>query len=89
MLKQPGSRPNCKHSKNTNTQTHRPQHNVALSDELAEALTPPAEGGGYDAPARAALLLRLAKAAKRQGLWHLATKKYTQASGWVWSSPFW
>ncbi len=70
------------------------EHNVPLSEALAEALTPPkpagAGGGGEEgAPADPALaaalalrssqLLRLAGALKKQGLYHAACKKYTQA----------
>jgi hypothetical protein len=83
------------------------QHDVPLSDDLAESLTPSkdvasltagtnagasgggdgggafgqagAEIGGASALAeRQGILLRIAKAAKRQGLYHLATKKFTQ-----------
>ena len=62
---------------------------VPLSDELADALAPPlshasssAGAGGLgadDADARRALLLRVARAAKRQGRWPLAARKFTQA----------
>jgi hypothetical protein len=47
------------------------------AQELAELLTP----GKGDAPEgrRAEQLLRLAQACKRQGHFHLACKKYTQA----------
>jgi hypothetical protein len=51
-----------------------PQHDVLLSDELAELLTPPKEapggaadapdGGAYAAGQRQALLLRIAKASR-------------------------
>ena len=72
------------------------ENGVALTEALAEALTPPkpkgAEGlevgggaGGGDPALQAALalrssqLLRLAGALKKQGLFHAACKKYTQA----------
>jgi intraflagellar transport protein 140 len=45
--------------------------------EMAEALTP--EKGAISAEERTSLLLKIAKAAKQQGQWHLACKKYTQA----------
>lgn len=55
-------------------------HNIPITEEVAEALCPeqPAGQGGSD-EARVALLLKVAKACKRQGNYHLACKKYTQA----------
>eukprot|EP00878_Enallax_costatus_P031948 GHUV01035023.1.p1 GENE.GHUV01035023.1~~GHUV01035023.1.p1 ORF type:complete len:310 (+),score=104.54 GHUV01035023.1:79-930(+) len=52
-------------------------HDVPLTDELAEALTP--EKKPDNADSRSAVLMRIAQAAKRQGMYHLACKKYTQA----------
>ncbi|WIA30074.1 hypothetical protein OEZ86_000169 [Tetradesmus obliquus] len=53
------------------------QHEVPLSEELAEALTP--EKTPDNADSRSSVLMRIAQAAKHQGLYHLACKKYTQA----------
>ena len=49
---------------------------VPLDDDLAEALVP-AKGAAPD-EVRAALLRRVAKAARKQGLHHLAAQKYAQ-----------
>jgi len=55
-------------------------HNILITEEMAEAMTPDkAEGEGADNSARSALLFKLAKCCKRQGNYHLACKKYTQA----------
>lgn len=53
------------------------QHDVAISEEMAEAMTP--DKASYSASDRASLLRRIAQACKRQGSYHLACKKYTQA----------
>ncbi|KAL8008467.1 putative tetratricopeptide-like helical domain superfamily, WD40-repeat-containing [Plasmopara halstedii] len=58
------------------------QQNVYITDDMAEKMTPP-KGDDTATPAdkkrRSDLLLRLAKCCKKQGSYHLATKKYTQA----------
>lgn len=53
------------------------QHDVPITEEMAEALTP--DKGALPAEERSALLMKIAKAAKHQGQWHLAAKKFTQA----------
>jgi len=53
------------------------EHNIEISEEMAEAMTP--EKTAANAEERAALLRRIAKCCKRQGQYHLACKKYTQA----------
>lgn len=56
-------------------------HKVQITEEMAEAMTPPKPPSG-DALAKAQrqeLLKKMARVAKRQGSYHLATKKYTQA----------
>lgn len=54
--------------------------NVPLTEELAEALCPEtgSQSGGSE-QARNAMLLKIAKVCKKQGNYHLACKKYTQA----------
>ena len=61
---------------------------VKITDEMAERMAPEkapaadgAGGGGAerDDPRRLALLLKVAKACRQQGSFHLATRKYTQA----------
>lgn len=57
------------------------EHKVTITEAMAEAMTPP-RADDEDAAAKAArteLLMKLAKACKKQGAFHLATKKYTQA----------
>jgi len=59
-------------------------HNIKVSDEAAEALTPPEEGDGGAAEgagggARVALLTSLAALLRKQASYHAAAKKYTQA----------
>jgi len=55
-------------------------HNVPISEELAERLCPElGQRGAETEGARQALLLQIAKCCKRQGNYHLACKKYTQA----------
>lgn len=51
-------------------------HSVPLTDDLAEKLTPAKTSD--NAAERSAALRSIAKAAKAQGLFHLACKKYTQ-----------
>uniref|UniRef100_K3W6X2 Uncharacterized protein n=1 Tax=Globisporangium ultimum (strain ATCC 200006 / CBS 805.95 / DAOM BR144) TaxID=431595 RepID=K3W6X2_GLOUD len=62
------------------------QHGVKVTEEMAEKMTPPkdekdatAAGDKVHQKRRADLLLKLAKCCKKQGAYHLATKKYTQA----------
>jgi len=60
-------------------------HRVAITESMAEAMTPP-KNDLDDEPTRAArveLLMKLAKTLKKQGAFHLATKKYTQAGNKV------
>jgi intraflagellar transport protein 140 len=57
-------------------------HNIPMTEEVAEALCPEVPAGqaaGQGDEARTAMLLKVAKACKRQGNYHLACKKYTQA----------
>ena len=55
-------------------------HNIPLSEETAEAMVPPlGEPGAETEEARQALLAKVAKCCKRQGNYHLASKKYVQA----------
>jgi len=55
-------------------------HSVYLSEEMAEKLCPEVGERGVETDeARVNLLLKVAKCCKRQGNYHLATKKYTQA----------
>ena len=55
-------------------------HNIPLSEETAEAMVPPlGEPGAETDEARQALLAKVAKCCKRQGNYHLASKKYVQA----------
>jgi len=56
-------------------------HSVQITEEMAEKMTPP-KPKGKDPAAKAKrveILRKLARVAKRQGSYHLATKKYTQA----------
>ena len=55
------------------------EHDVKLTEEMAEAMTPPKGAEGITEEARREILLRVAKACKNQGSYHLACKKYTQA----------
>jgi intraflagellar transport protein 140 len=60
------------------------QHDVKVTEEMAEKMTPPKEDKGaagdkVQLKRRTDLLLKLAKCCKQQGAYHLATKKYTQA----------
>jgi len=55
-------------------------YNILITEEMAEALTPdkiPGDEG--EGSVRSQLLFKLAKCCKRQGNYHLACKKYTQA----------
>jgi len=55
-------------------------YNILISEEMAEAMTPPKkEGDEGEGSLRSQLLFKLAKCCKRQGNFHLACKKYTQA----------
>ena len=55
-------------------------HQIHLSEEMAERLCPEEGQRGAETPeARNNLLLKVAKCCKRQGNYHLACKKYTQA----------
>lgn len=51
-------------------------HGVPLTDDLAEKLSP--EKGTVDEEERLATLRRVAKAARKQGAFQLAAKKYAQ-----------
>lgn len=53
------------------------QHDVPLTEDIAESLTPDKTPDNADE--RAAVCSRIAQAAKHQGQYHLACKKYTQA----------
>ncbi|KAK1948293.1 Intraflagellar transport protein 140 [Phytophthora citrophthora] len=57
------------------------QHDVKVTEEMAEKMTPPKgdDTSPADKKRRTELLLKLAKCCKQQGSYHLATKKYTQA----------
>merc|ERR1719409_887178 len=55
-------------------------HSIPLSEEMAERLCPElGERGAETAELRNNVLLKVAKCCKRQGNYHLACKKYTQA----------
>ena len=51
-------------------------HAVDLTEDLAERMTP--EKGSVDEAQRISLLRKIAKAARKQGKFQLAAKKYTQ-----------
>lgn len=53
------------------------EHNVQLTEDLVENLTP--EKGTIDEQTRIAILEKLADSLMLQGSYHLATKKFTQA----------
>ncbi|GMH43478.1 hypothetical protein BSKO_11400 [Bryopsis sp. KO-2023] len=53
------------------------QHDVAINEAMAEALTP--EENSMGAAQRNAVICKIAKACKQQGSFHLAAKKYAQA----------
>ncbi|XP_019615052.1 PREDICTED: intraflagellar transport protein 140 homolog [Branchiostoma belcheri] len=55
------------------------QHNVTITEPLAEKMTIPKDSTEFDAEYRTQLLERLADCCMKQGSYHLATKKYTQA----------
>ena len=55
------------------------RHDVRLTEDVAEALTPERDDPEVDEETRVAVLLAIAKCAKNQGSYHLACKKYTQA----------
>ena len=59
---------------------------VIITDELADKMTPPKpvkgekpKQGALSKEARVEILMKLARVCKKQGSYHLATKKYTQA----------
>ncbi|KAK3281449.1 hypothetical protein CYMTET_10767 [Cymbomonas tetramitiformis] len=53
------------------------EHNILITEDMAEAMTPNKDQG--TAEERTNLLRRIGKCCKRQGSFHLACKKYTQA----------
>jgi intraflagellar transport protein 140 len=55
------------------------KHSVKMTEDMAEKLTACAPTKEENAEERARVLRRLAKLCKQQGLWTLATKKFTQA----------
>lgn len=55
------------------------EHSVPISEEMAEEMTLPKSDNENYNNKRTDLLMKLAKACRQQGLYHLATKKYTQA----------
>lgn len=56
-------------------------HNIPISEEMADLIAPPLrpEETSEESAHKIALLRLVAKCCKRQGAYHLATKKYTQA----------
>lgn len=54
------------------------QHNVTVTEDMAEKMTPNLKDSPED-PQKLSVLRQIAKVCKRQGSYHLATKKYTQA----------
>jgi intraflagellar transport protein 140 len=54
------------------------QHSVIVTDDMAEKMSPNMKETPED-PKKIAALKQIAKVCKRQGSYHLATKKYTQA----------
>ena len=54
---------------------------MKITEEMAEGLTPPKteDGGARGKEERIATIQKLAKVCKKQGEFHLACKKYTQA----------
>jgi len=57
------------------------EHKVKINEEMAEGMTPPKadENEPREKEARLETIKKLAKACKKQGEFHLACKKYTQA----------
>ncbi|KAM9210374.1 intraflagellar transport protein 140 homolog isoform 2-T2 [Dugong dugon] len=55
------------------------EQNMALTEEMAERLTVPKDSTDLSEAARRELLEQIANCCMRQGSYHLATKKYTQA----------
>merc|ERR1719253_1410200 len=53
------------------------RHNVSITEEMAERMTPDKQQ--MDAERRNGILVRVAKLLKRQGLFQIACKKFTQA----------
>jgi intraflagellar transport protein 140 len=53
-------------------------HEVPLDDVFADKLAPPERGSGVDDAERSLALRHVAKAARKQGLYQLAARKYTQ-----------
>lgn len=52
---------------------------MTITEEMAEKMTVPKESGNMSEAARLELLEQIASCCMRQGSYHLATKKYTQA----------
>ncbi|XP_077980431.1 intraflagellar transport protein 140 homolog [Glandiceps talaboti] len=59
------------------------QHNVTITEKLAEKMTIPKDSNQVDNETRLKLLEKVADCAFTQGSYHLATKKYTQAGNKV------
>lgn len=55
------------------------EQNMTITEEMAEKMTVPKESGNMSEAARLELLEQIASCCMRQGSYHLATKKYTQA----------
>jgi len=55
------------------------QHKIKITDEMAQKMTLPKSDDADKNAERLALLEKLAKCCKKQGSYHLATQKYTQA----------
>lgn len=54
------------------------EHNVCLTDQMAEAMTSEANTADLTAEARKEMVLRVGSIAKDQGSWNLACKKFAQ-----------
>ncbi|XP_070580461.1 intraflagellar transport protein 140 homolog isoform X2 [Ptychodera flava] len=59
------------------------QHNVTITEKLAEKMTIPKDSDKVNSETRIKLLEKVADCAFTQGSYHLATKKYTQAGNKV------
>ncbi|XP_037670915.1 intraflagellar transport protein 140 homolog isoform X2 [Choloepus didactylus] len=55
------------------------EQNMTITEEMAERMTVPKDSGALTEEARRELLEQIASCCMRQGNYHLATKKYTQA----------
>lgn len=55
------------------------EQNMTITEEMAEKMTVPKESRDVPEAARRELLEQVADCCMRQGSYHLATKKYTQA----------